>query len=57
MPEWSRVESAEGYSCLTGADMDIEVTGCLIYGVGENGENVGCDTGSKSLWEKFLENE
>ena len=48
--------SAEVYSELNGSDMDIEVTGCLIYGVGENGENVGYDTGSESLWEKFLEN-
>lgn len=37
--------------------MDIEVTGCLIYGVGENGENVGYDTGSESLWERFVGNE
>ena len=28
--------SAEEYSYLSGDDMDIEVTGCLIYGVGEN---------------------
>ena len=49
--------SAEVYSELNGSDMDIEVTGCLIYGVGENGENVGYDTGSESLWEKFVENE
>lgn len=49
--------SAEEYSYLSGDDMDIEVTGCLIYGVGENGENVGYDTGSESLWEKFVENE
>ncbi len=38
------------YADLTGDDMDIEVTGCLIYGVGENGENVGYDTGVESLW-------
>ena len=44
------------YAELSGYDMDIEVTGCLIYGVGENGENVGYDTGVESLWEKFLEN-
>lgn len=49
--------SAEEYSYLSGDDMDIAVTGCLIYGVGENGENVGYDTGSESLWEKFVENE
>ena len=48
--------SAEEYSYLSGDDMDIEVTGCLIYGVGENGENVGYDTGVESLWEKFVEN-
>ena len=45
------------YAGLSSDDMDIEVTGCLIYGVGENGENVGYDTGGESLWEKFLDNE
>ena len=49
--------SAEVYSELGGSDMDIDVTGCLIYGVGENGENVGYDTGSESLWERFVGNE
>ena len=52
--EWelSQLEDSE----LNGSDMDIEVTGCLIYGVGENGENVGYDTGVGSLWERFVEN-
>ena len=44
------------YAELSGDDMDIEVTGRLIYGVGENGENVGYDTWVESLWEKFVEN-
>ena len=47
---------AEEYSELTGDDMDIEVEGCLVYGVGENGENVGYDTGALNLWEKYNEN-
>lgn len=45
------------YAGLSSDDMDIEVTGCLIYGAGENGENAGYDTGSESLGEKFVENE
>lgn len=44
------------YADLTWDDMNFEITGCLVYGVGENGENVGYDTGAENLWVKFLEN-
>ena len=45
------------YSTLTGADMDIDVEACLIFGTAEDGSGgVAYNTGSLSLWERYLEN-
>ena len=44
------------YSQLTGDDLDIDVEGCLVYGGGNDVSNGGYNTGSLSLWEKYLEN-
>ena len=45
------------YSGLDNTDMDIDVEGCLIFGTAEVGSGgVAYNTGSLSLWERYLEN-
>lgn len=47
---------AERYSQLSSDDMDIDVTGCLVYGIGEDGGSVTYDTSAESLWQAYVEN-
>ena len=47
---------AERYAGLSADDMDIDVEGCLAYGVGEDGSDGSYSTGAEVLWGKYLEN-
>ena len=47
---------AEMYAELSGIDMDIDVTGCLVYGVGEDGEDIGYSKKAGDLWQAYVEN-
>ena len=45
------------YSGLSGENLDIDVEACLIFGTAEDGSGgVAYNTGSLSLWERYLEN-
>ena len=45
------------YSTLTGDDLDIDVHACLVFGTAEDGlGGVAYNTGSLSLWDRYLEN-
>ncbi|MBO6149329.1 MAG: hypothetical protein J6O55_08325 [Lachnospiraceae bacterium] len=47
---------AEMSSQLTGTEMDIDVTGCLVYGVGEDGEDIVYSKKAGDLWQAYMEN-
>ena len=36
-------------------NMDIDVYGCLVYGVDSDCSSVGYDTSAGALWEKYIE--
>lgn len=47
---------AEMYAGLSPDDMDIEVEGCLVYGVGDDGSRASYSTSAESLWQAYSEN-
>ena len=44
------------YSQLTGADMDIDVEGCLVYGTAEDGGSIAYNTSAAALWQAYQDN-
>ncbi len=44
------------YSTLTGADMDIDVHGCLVYGTDNDGGEAVYNKSAGSLWQAYQDN-
>ncbi len=47
---------AVGYADLVGANIDIEVDGCLVYETDNDGGVVAYNTGTEMLWQAYCEN-
>ena len=41
------------YRGLSGADMDIDVPGCLVYGTDNDGGEAVYNTGALALWQAY----